>query len=83
MANLTMSVWNLLKNQKIMEEKDYFMSIDGQGYSDYLYLTSLYGQSGVRIMMKSNGSTNDFVVTSKDDLISIAEFLLQHCNVKE
>ena len=39
-----------VKNQKIMEEKDYFMSIDGQGYSDYLYLTSLHGQSGVRIM---------------------------------
>ena len=66
-----------------MEEKDYFMSIYGQGYSDYLYLTSLHGQAGVRIMMKSNGQTNDFVVTSKDDLISIAEFLLQHCNVKE
>lgn len=57
------------------------MSIFGQGYSDYLYLTSLYDHFGVRIMMKSNGSTNDFVVTSKDDLISIAEFLLRHCNV--
>lgn len=66
-----------------MEKKDYFMSIFGQGYSDYLYLTSLHGQAGVRFMMKSNGSTNDFVVNSKDDLISIAEFLLQHCNVKK
>lgn len=66
-----------------MEGKDYFMTIDGQGYSNYLYLTSLYGQAGVRIMMESNGSTNDFVITSKDDLISMAEFLLQHCNVKE
>ena len=66
-----------------MEERNYLMTIFGQGYSDYLYLTSLHDQAGVRIMMKSNGQTNDFVVTSKDDLISIAEFLLQHCNVKE
>ena len=63
-----------------MKEMDYLMTIFGQGYSGYLYLTSLYGQAGVRIMMKSNGSTNDFVITSKDDLISMAEFLLQHCN---
>ena len=63
-----------------MEEKDYFMSIDGQGCGNYLYLTSLYGQAGVRIMMKSNGSTNDIVVNSKNDLISFAEFLLLHCN---
>ena len=66
-----------------MEERNYLKTIFGQGYSDYLYLTSLHVQAGVRIMMKSNGSTNDFVVNSKDDLISIAEFLLQHCNVKE
>lgn len=66
-----------------MEEKDYFMSVYGQGYGDFLYLTSLYGQAGIRIMMGSNGVANDFVVKSKKDLISIAEFLLQHCNVNE
>lgn len=70
-----------VKNQKIMEERNYLMTIFGQGCCDYLYLTRLHGQAGVRFMMKSKGSANDFVVNSKDNLRHIAEFLLQHSNV--
>jgi len=66
-----------------MEERNYLMTIYGRECGDYLYLTSLYGQAGVRFMMKSNGQSNDFVVTSKDELMSIAKFLWQHCNADE
>ena len=64
--------------------QDYSMTVaNSQNPNNCLQLTSQCGQHAVRFSVNSDGHTNDFVVTSKDDLVKIAEFLQQRCNAEE
>ena len=66
-----------------MKHQDFLLTVNGQNTSDVLSLTSRYGQPAVRFSVSSNGCANEFVVTSRDDLMRIAEFLQQRCEAEE
>ena len=66
-----------------MKQKDFLLTVNSQNSNDFLSLTSQYGQPAVQFSVNSNGGANSFVVTSRDDLMHIAEFLQQRCEAEE
>ena len=59
------------------------MTINDQETNNFLSLTSQYGQPAVRFSVNNDRRANDFVVTSRDDLMRIIDFLQQRCDADE
>ena len=64
--------------------QDYSMTVaNSQNPDNFLKLTCRSGQHSVLFSVNCDGHSNDFVVTSKDDLTKIAEFLQQRSDDEE
>lgn len=66
-----------------MKQNIYSLTVgDSQNPENFINLTS-QGKNSVCFSVNSNGRTSDFVITSKDDLARIAEFLQKQCDTLE
>lgn len=66
-----------------MVKKDFSLIINGQNNNDLLSLVSHYGKPDVHFSVNNNEHTNEMVVTSKEDLMRIIDFLQQRCDAEE